>query len=84
MTAIIPQAESVKRAVENPDYLTDADVLEVFDRIARAVSNGQRKTSIRYDRNDKRLWPMKSRLDSLGYKTIVRETPYGSNLTWSW
>ncbi len=80
----IPRAEEAKQQVESLDYLSDSDFKEVSSRIERAIKNNQRKTSIRYERNDERFWPMKSYLDSLGYQTIARASAYGNNLIWSW
>lgn len=80
----VPRAEEAKQRVENLDYLSESDFQEVSSRTERAIKNGQRKTSIRYERNDKRFWPMKSYLDSLGYQTIGRTSAYGNSLIWSW
>lgn len=80
----IPRAEEAKQRVESLDYLSESDFKEISSRTERAIKNNQRKTSIRYERNDKRFWPMKSYLDSLGYQTIARASAYGNNLIWSW
>lgn len=80
----IPRAEEAKQRVENLNYLSESDFKEVSSRTERAIKSNQRKTSIRYERNDKRFWPMKSYLDSLGYQTIARASAYGNNLIWSW
>lgn len=80
----IPRAEEAKQRVESLGYLSESDFKEISSRTERAIKNNQRKTSIRYERNDKRFWPMKSYLDSLGYQTIARASAYGNNLIWSW
>ncbi len=80
----IPSAEEAKSRVEDISFLCEDDFGEVQSRIERAIKNKQRKTSIRYERNDKRFWPMKAYLDSLGYQTVARASAYGNNLTWSW
>lgn len=77
-------AEVAKERVESVSFLSDSDFQFVNSRIEQAIEGGRRRTSIRYDRNDKRFWPMKSYLDSLGYQTTARETPYGNSLIWSW
>lgn len=80
----VTRAEEAKNKVEDLAFLSSQDFEEVQRRIDRAILSGQRKTSIRYERNDKRFWPMKSYLESLGYQTIARATAYGNNLIWSW
>lgn len=80
----VPSAEEAKSRVEDRSLLCESDYDEIQSRTERAIKNRQRKTSIRYERGDKRFWPMKAFLDSLGYQTIARASAYGNNLIWSW
>jgi hypothetical protein len=77
-------AEEAKSKVENIEALSESDFRLVQERTERAINAGQRRTSVSYGRNDKRYWPMKRYLESLGYETFGKNNAYGCNLNWSW
>lgn len=80
----IPTAEEAKNRVEDIDVLSESDFEKIRNRTEAAIKKGQRRTSIGLNQNDKRYWPMKRYLESLGYETFGRNNPYGSYLQWSW
>lgn len=80
----IPTAEEAKNRVEDIDVLSESDFEKIRNRTEAAIKKGQRKTSIGLNQNDKRYWPMKRYLETLGYTTFGKNNSYGSWLQWSW